>query len=73
MMEAASDDESDADSGMLQLRAVCHTSASKVLSELLPGLKFSVGGSLPPYLGHWGLPAGQRINCRCTTISVLSV
>ena len=32
---------------------------------------FSVGGSLAPYPGHWSLPAEQRINCRCTTISVL--
>ena len=38
-----------------------------------PRADFSVGGSLAPYPGHWGLPAGQRINCRCTTISVLSI
>ncbi len=37
-----------------------------------PRADFSVGSSLAPYPGHWGLPAGQRINCRCTTISVLS-
>ncbi len=37
-----------------------------------PRADFSVGGSLAPYPGHWGLPAGQRINCRCTTISVLA-
>ena len=37
-----------------------------------PRADFSVGGSPAPYPGHWGLPAGQRINCRCTTISVLA-
>ena len=37
-----------------------------------PREDFSVGGSLAPYSGHWGLPAGQQINCRCTTISVLA-
>jgi hypothetical protein len=36
-----------------------------------PRADFSVGGSPAPYPGHWELPAGQRINCRCTTISVL--
>lgn len=33
---------------------------------------FNVGGFDAPYPGHWGLPAGQRINCRCVVLSVLS-
>jgi len=33
----------------------------------------SDGVSLAPYPGHWGLPAQQRIHCRCTTISVLNI
>lgn len=28
---------------------------------------FSVGGSKAPYPGHWSLPPGQRVNCRCAT------
>jgi len=38
-----------------------------------PREDFSVGGSLAPYPGHWSLPAGQRVFCRCTTVSVLSL
>lgn len=37
-----------------------------------PRVDFSVGGAMAPYPGHWGLPAGQRVNCRCTTISVFA-
>lgn len=33
---------------------------------------FSVGGYDAPYPGWWGLPASQRIHCRCTTIGVLA-
>ncbi|NOY41585.1 MAG: hypothetical protein GXP26_07110 [Planctomycetes bacterium] len=40
-------------------------------SVAAPRQDFSVGGSLAPYPGHWSLPAGQRIFCRCTTASVL--
>ena len=32
-----------------------------------------VGAAEAMYPGHWGLPAGQRINCRCTTISILDI
>jgi hypothetical protein len=32
---------------------------------------FSVGGYSAPYPGYWGLPAAQRIHCRCTVLSVL--
>lgn len=31
---------------------------------------FNVGGELAPYPGHFSLSAGNRINCRCTTLSV---
>jgi hypothetical protein len=36
-----------------------------------PAEDFDVGGYSAPYPGWWGLPAQQRIHCRCTTISVL--
>ncbi|MDY0167444.1 MAG: phage minor head protein [Thermoguttaceae bacterium] len=32
---------------------------------------FYVGGEPTPYPAHWGLSAGQRVNCRCTTIAVI--
>jgi uncharacterized protein with gpF-like domain len=35
-----------------------------------PRADFDVGGWAAPYPGHWGLPAEQRINCRCTVLSV---
>jgi len=28
-------------------------------------------GDPAPYPRHWGLPAAQRVNCRCRTISVI--
>lgn len=37
-----------------------------------PNELFSVGGTDAPYPGWWGLPARQRIHCRCTTLSVLA-
>lgn len=30
---------------------------------------FDVGGNAAPYPGFWGLPAGQRVNCRCVIIA----
>lgn len=33
------------------------------------GAKFNVGGTMAPYPGWHGLPAKQRINCRCTTLA----
>ncbi len=36
-----------------------------------PRADFSVGGWAVPYPGHWGLPAEQRINCRCGVFSML--
>lgn len=32
---------------------------------------FSLGGFDCPYPGWWGLPAHQRVHCRCTTIGVV--
>lgn len=37
-----------------------------------PAVDFDVGGYQAPYPGFYTLPAVERINCRCTTISVLS-
>jgi len=34
-----------------------------------PGEDFDVGGNPAPYPGHWGLPAEERVNCRCTTVA----
>lgn len=31
---------------------------------------FSVASAMAPYPGHWNPPPEQRINCRCTTISI---
>ncbi|MGE0537258.1 MAG: phage minor head protein [Pirellulales bacterium] len=31
--------------------------------------QFSIGGELCPYPGYFGLSAGERINCRCTTVA----
>lgn len=31
---------------------------------------FDVGGYEVPYPGHHSLPAGERVNCRCTTVAV---
>lgn len=31
--------------------------------------KFNVGGTEAPYPGHWSLPARERVNCRCFTIT----
>ncbi len=53
------------------IKAMGVTGASGALSggtERQCGGDFSVGGSPAPYPGHWGLPAWQRINCRCTRI-----
>jgi hypothetical protein len=33
---------------------------------------FIIGGYEAPYPGHWSLPAGERVNCRCTVLSVLN-
>jgi hypothetical protein len=33
--------------------------------------EFDVGGTQAPYPGWWGLPARQRIHCRCTKASVI--
>lgn len=33
------------------------------------GQMFSVGGYAAPYPGYWGLPAAQRVNCRCTVLA----
>ena len=33
---------------------------------------FDVGGYAAPYPGYFGLPAGERVHCRCTVISVFS-
>jgi hypothetical protein len=30
---------------------------------------FILGGHPTPYPSHWGLPAAERINCQCTTVS----
>jgi len=32
---------------------------------------FNVGGTKAPYPGHVGLPARERIHCRCTAVSVV--
>jgi hypothetical protein len=37
-----------------------------------PRADFNVGGWAAPYPGYWGLPAEQRIHCRCTVLSVLN-
>ncbi len=37
-----------------------------------PREDFSVGGTDAPYPGWWGLPARQRVFCRCTTAGVLA-
>jgi SPP1 gp7 family putative phage head morphogenesis protein len=33
---------------------------------------FNVGASSAPYPGHWSLPAGERVRCRCTFVSVVN-
>lgn len=33
---------------------------------------FIVGSSPAPHPGHWSLPAKERVNCRCTVLSVLA-
>ena len=33
---------------------------------------FTVGGSKAAYPGDWRLPAEERVNCRCTTVSELA-
>ena len=35
-----------------------------------PGQKFQVGGHYCDYPGDYALPAGERINCRCTSVAV---
>lgn len=44
----------------------CKVHGVKVLDS---DLNFNVGGYMAPYPGHYSLPAGERIHCRCTTIA----
>jgi uncharacterized protein with gpF-like domain len=30
---------------------------------------FNVGGHKTPYPGHWSLPAGERVRCRCVSVA----
>jgi hypothetical protein len=36
------------------------------------GTNFDVGGFPAPYPGHWSLPARERCNCRCVTVSKIA-
>lgn len=50
----------------------CRTSHSALNDTTVAvAANFSVGGTPAPYPGHWGLPAEERVNCRCTIISDL--
>lgn len=40
------------------------------LQTVLVKENFIVGGFQTPYPGWWGLPARQRVRCRCTTVAV---
>jgi hypothetical protein len=45
-----------------------HTAADGQIAKGPKGL-FTVGGHKTPYPGHWSLPAGERVRCRCVSVA----
>ena len=45
-----------------------HVSANH--QQIGPGKQFIVSGESTPWPGHFGMSAGNRVNCRCVTVSL---